>query len=176
MGRLRRALEDLGPVFVKFGQLLSTRRDLLPHDIADELALLQDQVAPFRQSRPSSESRRPSASRLTSVLLNSMPFAAASVAQVHAAQLLDGSDVVVKVLRPGIEQTIKQDLKLLRHAAQLLSRWSRNGRRLRPVEVVAEYDRIIHGELDLQRKPRTPRNCGAISMRATLCMSGGALA
>ena len=152
--RLRRALEDLGPVFVKFGQLLSTRRDLLPHDIADELALLQDQVAPFPAKQAIQRIEAALGKPLNECFaeFDANPLAAASVAQVHAAQLLDGSDVVVKVLRPGIEQTIRQDLKLLRHAAQLLSKWSRNGRRLRPVEVVAEYDRIIHGELDLQRE------------------------
>jgi len=138
--RLRRALEDLGPVFVKFGQLLSTRRDLLPHDIADELALLQDQVAPFPAKQAIQRIEAALGKPLNECFaeFDANPLAAASVAQVHAAQLLDGSDVVVKVLRPGIEQTIRQDLKLLRHAAQLLSRWSRNGRRLRPVEVVAE--------------------------------------
>ncbi|MGI9314847.1 MAG: ubiquinone biosynthesis regulatory protein kinase UbiB [Luminiphilus sp.] len=152
--RLRRALEELGPVFVKFGQLLSTRRDLLPHDIADELALLQDQVAPF----PAKEAIQRIESALGKPLsecfaeFDANPLAAASVAQVHGARLPDGSDVVVKVLRPGIEKTIDQDLRLLRHVAQLLARWSRNGRRLKPVEVVDEYDRIIHGELDLQRE------------------------
>ena len=152
--RLRRALEDLGPVFVKFGQLLSTRRDLLPHDIADELALLQDQVAPF----PAKEAIQRIEGALGKPLsecfaeFDANPLAAASVAQVHGARLPDGSDVVVKVLRPGIEKTIDQDLRLLRHVARLLARWSRSGRRLKPVEVVAEYDRIIHGELDLQRE------------------------
>ena len=135
--RLRRALEDLGPVFVKFGQLLSTRRDLLPHDIADELALLQDQVAPF----PAKQAIQRIESALGKPLsecfaeFDANPLAAASVAQVHGARLPDGSDVVVKVLRPGIEKTIDQDLRLLRHVAQLLARWSRSGRRLKPVDV-----------------------------------------
>ena len=119
--RLRRALEDLGPVFVKFGQLLSTRRDLLPHDIADELALLQDQVAPF----PAKEAIQRIECALGKPLndcfaeFDANPLAAASVAQVHGARLPDGSDVVVKVLRPGIEKTIDQDLRLLRHVARL---------------------------------------------------------
>ena len=152
--RLRRALEDLGPVFIKFGQLLSTRRDLLPHDIADELALLQDQVAPFPAKEAIQRIERALGKPLNDCFaeFDANPLAAASVAQVHAAQLPDGSNVVVKVLRPGIEKTIDHDLRLLKHAARLLSRWSRTGRRLRPVEVVAEYDRIIHGELDLQRE------------------------
>ena len=152
--RLRRALEDLGPVFIKFGQLLSTRRDLLPHDIADELALLRDQVAPFPAKEAIQRIEQALGKPLSECFseFDANPLAAASVAQVHSAQLTDGRDVVVKVLRPGIEKTIDQDLKLLKHAARLLAGWSRSGRRLRPVEVVNEYDRIIHGELDLQRE------------------------
>lgn len=152
--RLRRALEDLGPVFVKFGQLLSTRRDLLPLDIADELALLQDQVAPFPANEAIQRIEQALGSPLNDCFaeFDANPLAAASVAQVHGARLADGSDVVVKVLRPGIERTIAQDLKILRHVATLLARWTRSGRRLRPVEVVEEYERIIHGELDLQRE------------------------
>ena len=152
--RLRRALEDLGPIFIKFGQLLSTRRDLLPHDIAGELALLQDQVAAFPAKEAIQRIERALGKPLNDCFaeFDANPLAAASVAQVHAARLLDGGDVVVKVLRPGIEKIIDKDLRLLKHAARLLSRWSHSGRRLRPVEVVAEYDRIIHGELDLQRE------------------------
>ncbi len=151
--RLRRAMEDLGPVFVKFGQLLSTRRDLLPLDIADELALLQDQVPPFPAKEAIQRIEQALGRPLNECFaeFDANPLAAASVAQVHGARLPDGSDVVVKVLRPGIEQVIDQDIKILRHVARMLARWSRSGRRLRPVEVVEEYDRIIHGELDLQR-------------------------
>ena len=144
----------MGPVFVKFGQLLSTRRDLLPLDIADELALLQDQVAPFPANEAIQRIEQALGSPLNDCFaeFDANPLAAASVAQVHGARLADGSDVVVKVLRPGIERTIAQDLKILRHVATLLARWTRSGRRLRPVEVVEEYERIIHGELDLQRE------------------------
>ena len=142
------------PVFVKFGQLLSTRRDLLPHDIADELACCRTRSRPFRPKKPFSVLSSALGKPLSECFaeFDANPLAAASVAQVHGARLPDGSDVVVKVLRPGIEKTIDQDLRLLRHVAQLLARWSRNGRRLKPVEVVDEYDRIIHGELDLQRE------------------------
>ncbi|MDG2460677.1 MAG: ubiquinone biosynthesis regulatory protein kinase UbiB [Luminiphilus sp.] len=151
--RLRRAMEDLGPVFIKFGQLLSTRRDLLPLDIADELAKLQDQVPPF----PAKEAIQRIETALGRDLnecfaeFEANPLAAASVAQVHGARLPDGSDVVVKVLRPGIERVIDQDLKILRHVAKVLARWS-SFSRLKPVEVVKEYDRIIRAELDLRRE------------------------
>ena len=152
--RLRRALEDLGPVFIKFGQLLSTRRDLLPPDIADELALLQDQVPPFSTKQAIAHIETALGMSLTDCFaeFDANPLAAASVAQVHSATLPDGREVVVKVLRPGIKSVIRDDLKLLRRIARVLGRLSRDGRRLRPVEVVAEYDRIIHGELDLRRE------------------------
>ena len=152
--RLRCAMEDLGPVFIKFGQLLSTRRDLLPLDIADELALLQDQVPPFPAKEAIHRIEQALGRPLNDCFaeFDANPLAAASVAQVHGARLHDGSDVVVKVLRPGIEQIIDQDIKILRHVARMLASWSRSGRRLRPVEVVDEYNRIIHGELDLQRE------------------------
>ena len=149
--RLRQALEALGPIFVKFGQVLSTRRDLLPEDIADELAKLQDQVPPF----PADEAVRVIEASLKQPLkelfssFGHEPVASASVAQVHAATLHDGRRVAVKVLRPGILPVIESDLALLRVLAQWLERLSADGRRLRPREVVAEFDKYLHDELDL---------------------------
>ncbi len=152
--RIRRALEELGPIFVKFGQILSTRRDLLPDDIAEELARLQDRVPAF----PGSQARRivekaygtPLASAFLS--FDEQPLASASIAQVHAAQLFDGRDVVVKVVRPGIERAIRRDVALLYTVAGLAERYWRDGPRLRPREVVAEYERTILDELDLLRE------------------------
>ncbi|EMP55155.1 ubiquinone biosynthesis protein UbiB [Marinobacter santoriniensis NKSG1] len=152
--RLRLALEELGPVFVKFGQILSTRRDLLPDDMAESLKHLQDRVPPF----PSDTARQiieTSLGRPVSELFSEFtadPMASASVAQVHAATLPDGQKVVVKVLRPGIERVIHQDLALMYFMARLLERYWSEGKRLHPVEVVADYDSTIHDELDLQRE------------------------
>ena len=151
---LRRALEELGPVFVKFGQIISTRRDLLPNDIADQLALLQDQVAPF----PSGQAKRIVECSLGQPIdklfahFSSQPLASASVAQVHSATLLDGEQVVVKILRPGIEATIRRDLSLMYWLAKLLMRYWSDGPRLRPVEVVNEFEKNIFDELDLVRE------------------------
>ncbi|HET8848711.1 MAG TPA: ubiquinone biosynthesis regulatory protein kinase UbiB, partial [Marinobacter sp.] len=152
--RLRLALEELGPVFVKFGQILSTRRDLLPDDMADSLKHLQDRVPPF----PSDQARAIIESSLgapVSELFTEFspdPMASASVAQVHAATLPNGQNVVVKVLRPGIERVIRQDLALMYLMAGLLEKYWSEGKRLHPVEVVADYDATIHDELDLQRE------------------------
>jgi len=149
--RIRLALEELGPVFVKLGQVLSTRRDLLPDDIGDELTLLQDKVRPF----PSAQARELIEAELNeriSVLFHSFedtPIASASIAQVHGAVLHDGSDVVVKVLRPGIRETIERDVSLMFILADMAAAVLQDGKRLRPREVVAEYERTIHGELDL---------------------------
>lgn len=149
--RLRLALESLGPVFIKFGQILSTRRDLLPPDFADELANLQDRVPPF----PGAEARALVQAALGEPLQNvfarfdEAPLASASVAQVHAAELVDGTPVVVKVLRPDIESVIRQDLELLRTMARLVERISADGRRLHPVTVVEDYERTIMNELNL---------------------------
>jgi ubiquinone biosynthesis protein len=152
--RLRRALEDLGPIFIKFGQMLSTRRDLLPTDIADELALLQDRVPPFASDRVVATIERVFARPLDQVFrtFDLTPVASASVAQVHFAELPDGTPVAVKVLRPNIADVIEHDLALMHTAAALVERAWREGRRLRPKEVVAEFDRTIHDELDLTRE------------------------
>ncbi|MFC4260596.1 ubiquinone biosynthesis regulatory protein kinase UbiB [Marinobacter lacisalsi] len=152
--RLRLALEELGPVFVKFGQILSTRRDLLPDDMAESLRRLQDNVPPF-----SSDTARAiveeSLGRPVDELFAEFgrdPMASASVAQVHAATMPDGHRVVVKVIRPGIERVISQDLALMYLMARLLEKYWSEGRRLRPVDVVEDYEHTIHDELDLQRE------------------------
>lgn len=149
--RLRLALEELGPIFVKFGQMLSTRRDLLPDDIADELQKLQDQVPPF-----SGEQARQIVEKSLGQTLDELftefeitPMASASVAQVHSATLEGGEEVVVKVIRPGIHQTIGNDLNLLYTLAYLMEKYSQDGKRLRPVDVVSDYKRTIFNELDL---------------------------
>ncbi len=152
--RLREALEELGPVFVKFGQVLSTRPDLLPEDIAEELAKLQDQVPPFAGDQAVAIIERALCGKLADWFseFNREPIASASVAQVHIARLHDGAEVAVKVLRPGIEPVIERDLRLLYALARLALRYSPDARRLRPLEVVDEYSRTIHGELDLMRE------------------------
>ncbi len=152
--RLRRALQDLGPVYVKFGQMLSTRRDLLPDDIANELALLQDRVPPFSSDQAREIVEQSLGSSVDELFLkfNTEPLAAASIAQVHEATLPDGEEVVVKVLRPDIEQIIARDLSLMHMLAALVSWFSRDGKRLRPREVVIEYEKTIYDELDMQRE------------------------
>ena len=152
--RIRRALEDLGPLYVKFGQILSTRRDLLPDDIAEELAKLQDEVPPFPgdQARGIVEAALGRPVGEIFARFEEQPLASASIAQVHAARLEDGREVVVKVLRPGIEKTIRRDVDLLFTVARLAQRYSTEARRLRPVEVVQEYEKTIFDELDLMRE------------------------
>jgi ubiquinone biosynthesis protein len=152
--RLRLALEDLGPIFIKFGQMLSTRRDLLPEDIADELARLQDDVPPFppEQAQQIIESSLKAPVAELFAEFDPQPLASASVAQVHTATLHSGERVVVKVIRPGIEPVIRQDIALMYLLARLLRRFSADGRRLRPVEVVGDYEVTILDELDLQRE------------------------
>jgi ubiquinone biosynthesis protein len=152
--RLRRALEELGPVFIKFGQLLSTRRDLLPADIADELARLQDKVPAFDEQLAADiiEAALGKPVETLFACFEALPIASASVAQVHGATLHSGEEVVVKVLRPEIEPVIRQDLALLYTLARLVQRYLPDGRRLRPLEVVADYELTILDELDLRRE------------------------
>jgi ubiquinone biosynthesis protein len=149
--RLRLALEALGPIFVKFGQMLSTRRDLIPTDIADELAKLQDQVPPFAYTEIEKSIEQAFNLPLKQVFLDfeQTAIASASVAQVHFAHLLDGTPVAVKVLRPGIASVINKDLMILDTAAWLLQLLSAEGKRLKPREVVAEFATHTHSELDL---------------------------
>jgi len=152
--RLREAFERLGPIFVKFGQVLSTRRDLLPPDIADELAKLQDQVPPFDPALAVAEIER-SLGRPVGELfatIERQPVASASIAQVHLATLKDGREVAVKVLRPRVEQEVAKDLALLQTAAALVERLSAEARRLKPRQVVAEFEHHLGEELDLMRE------------------------
>jgi len=152
--KLRLALEELGPIFIKFGQALSTRRDLLPRDIADELAKLQDRVPPFSGAAARAQVER-ELGQPTGELFGSFdesPLAAASIAQVHAATLKDGREVVVKVLRPGMRQLIERDLEVLYALAGLAERYWPESKRLRPREVVEEYEKTILDELDLMRE------------------------
>jgi ubiquinone biosynthesis protein len=152
--RLRLALEELGPIFVKFGQAVSTRRDLLPPDIATELAKLQDRVPPFpgAVAREIIERAHGKAVTETFSAFDEAPLAAASIAQVHTANLHDGTEVVVKVLRPGMSEVIKRDLEVLYALAGLAQRYWSESRRLRPLEIVAEYEKTILDELDLMRE------------------------
>ena len=156
--RLREALEQLGPIFVKFGQVLSTRRDLLPLDIADELALLQDRVPPFPAEVAIATIERAFRKPVVELFTHfeREPVASASIAQVHFATLIDGQgrerEVAVKVLRPGMLKVIEQDLQLIRMMAGWIERLSADGKRLKPREVVGEFDKYLHDELDLVRE------------------------
>ncbi|MEE8058355.1 MAG: ubiquinone biosynthesis regulatory protein kinase UbiB [Pseudomonadales bacterium] len=152
--RLRLSLEALGPVFIKFGQMLSTRRDLIPEDIVTELAKLQDQVPPFSSQQAIEIIEGALGKSVDELFANftTEPIASASVAQIHAATLHSGEDVVVKVIRPSIEKVIRQDIKLLLSITQLIEKYLPDGRRLRPVEVVNDYQHTILDELDLQRE------------------------
>jgi ubiquinone biosynthesis protein len=152
--RLRRALEELGPVFIKFGQMLSTRRDLLPDDIADELARLQDNVAPFPDAQSVAIVEAALGKPVSELFASfeSTPMASASVAQVHCATLHSGEQVVVKVVRPDIEAVIREDIALMYTLARLAAKYHPYGRRLRPVEVVADYELVILDELDMGRE------------------------
>jgi len=152
--RLVAALEDLGPIFVKFGQMLSTRRDLLPPDLAEELSALQDRVRPF----PAEIARQRIEAALGASVtehfarFEAEPLASASIAQVHAATLDDGQEVIVKITRPGIHRRIRSDLEILYAVARLAERYWSEGPRLHPVAVVSEFDKTLMNELDLQRE------------------------
>ncbi len=152
--RLRLALNEMGPIYVKFGQIISTRRDLVAPDIADELALLQDQVPPF----PGTEAQaivEEALNRPVSELFGSFdlePLASASIAQVHAATLPEGREVVVKVVRPGINRLIRRDIDLLMAIAQLAEKYWESGSRIKPTEFVREFETFIFDELDMTRE------------------------
>jgi len=152
--RLRCALEELGPIFVKFGQVLSTRRDLMPMDIADELARLQDRVPPFDSDLAIAQIVKSLGAHPDQLFASfeRTPVASASIAQVHFATLKNGREVAVKVLRPGMKKSIDQDVALMHVAAGLLEFLWSDGKRLKPKEVVAEFDKYLHDELDLMRE------------------------
>jgi ubiquinone biosynthesis protein len=152
--RLRLALEELGPIFVKFGQVLSTRPDLMPPDIVAELSLLQDRVPPFPSEQAIAQITRSLGAHPDELFatFEHTPVASASIAQVHFATLKNGKQVAVKVLRPGMNTTIGEDLALMQTAAGLIERVWPDSRRLKPREVVAEFDKYLHDELDLMRE------------------------
>ncbi|MES2900090.1 MAG: ubiquinone biosynthesis regulatory protein kinase UbiB [Pseudomonadota bacterium] len=152
--RLRMALEELGPIFVKFGQVLSTRRDLMPPDIADELARLQDRVPPFSSELAIAQIKRSLRAHPDDLFASfeRTPVASASIAQVHFAVLKNGKDVAVKVLRPGMKKLIDEDMALMHIAASLIGSIWADSKRLKPKEVVAEFDKYLHDELDLMRE------------------------
>lgn len=152
--RLRLALIELGPIFVKFGQAVSTRRDLLPADVADELAMLQDKVPPFpaQEAIAIIDAAYEQSVHEVFARFDEAPLAAASIAQVHSAALQDGTEVIVKVLRPGVRELIDRDLEVLFALAGLADKYWDEGKRLRPLEVVAEYEKTVIDELDLMRE------------------------
>ena len=152
--RLREALESLGPIFVKFGQVMSTRRDLLPPDIADELTRLQDRVPPFASALAVSMIEKSFGRPLAQIFasFDHTPIASASIAQVHFAVLPNGREVAVKVLRPNMKLAIEKDLALMHMMAGWVEGSSADGKRLKPREVIAEFDKYLHDELDLLRE------------------------
>jgi ubiquinone biosynthesis protein len=152
--RIRLALQELGPIFVKFGQAVSTRRDLLPTDVADELAMLQDRVPAFPADQAVTILEEIYDKPVDEVFsrFDREPFAAASIAQVHTAALPDGTEVIVKLLRPGVRQLIERDLDVMYALAGLADKYWEHGKRLRPLELVAEYEKTIFDELDLTRE------------------------
>ncbi len=152
--RIRLALEELGPIFVKFGQAVSTRRDLLPREVADELAKLQDRVPPFPAKEAVAILDEAYGQSVDEVFarFDFEPFAAASIAQVHTAALDDGTEVIVKLLRPGVREQIQRDLDVMFVVAGLADRYWENSKRLRPLELVGEYEKTVIDELDLMRE------------------------
>ena len=152
--RLRLALQELGPVYVKFGQILSTRRDLLPHDIAEELALLQDRVPPFpgEEARDIIEAALGEPVAEVFAAFDTTPLASASIAQVHPATLHDGRKAVVKVVRPGISKQLRKDIDLLKAIAQMAEKILQAGARIQPLKVVQEFETVVFDELDMQRE------------------------
>jgi ubiquinone biosynthesis protein len=152
--RVRLALEELGPIFVKFGQILSTRRDLLPEDYADELAKLQDNVPPFPGEQARKIIEKAFSKNINEIFLefDETPLASASIAQVHSATLMDGRQMIVKVVRPGIEKIIKRDLGLMHVLAAKAETYWEDARKLKPTNVVAEFEKTLLGELDLMRE------------------------
>lgn len=164
--RLRLALEKLGPIFVKFGQMLSTRRDLLPQEVADELAKLQDQVPPFDYIAVQTSIEAAFGAPIHSIfpVFEQTPVASASVAQVHFAELANGKEVAVKVLRPNIDKIIYQDVALLKSLAWLLQAVSSEGKRLKPQEIVSEFARHTEHELDLTLEAA---NCSQLARNFT---------
>ena len=152
--RMRLMLDELGPIYVKLGQILSTRRDLIPEDIADEFAKLQDNVAPFPGEIARKIIEDAYGCNISDVFLkfNEVPLASASVAQVHSATLKDGRDFIIKVIRPGIEKLIRKDLDLLQSLAEKAERYNKNAKSLKFTGVVKEFEKTIFNELDLQRE------------------------
>jgi ubiquinone biosynthesis protein len=152
--RLRMALEELGPIFVKFGQVLSTRRDLMPPDMADDLAMLQDRVPPFDSDLAIAQITKSLGAHPDQLFASFErdPVASASIAQVHFAVLKNGKEVAVKVLRPGMKKSIDEDVALMHIAAGWIERLWAEGKRLKPREVVGEFDKYLHDELDLMRE------------------------
>ncbi|NVD72176.1 ubiquinone biosynthesis regulatory protein kinase UbiB [Duganella sp. BJB1802] len=152
--RLRMALEELGPIFVKFGQVLSTRRDLIPADLVEELSRLQDRVPPFDSDLAIAQIRKSLGAHPDQLFASfeRTPVASASIAQVHFATLKDGKQVAVKVLRPGMKKSIDEDVALMHIAAEWIGRIWSDSKRLKPREVVAEFDKYLHDELDLMRE------------------------
>jgi len=152
--RIREALQELGPIYVKFGQSVSTRQDILPDDVGEELAMLQDRMPPFAAAEALAQIKSIYGAPADEVFaeFDAEALAAASIAQVHVARLHSGEEVVVKLLRPGVREQIERDLEVLYALARLVRRYWKDARRLRPVEVVAEYEKTILNELDLMRE------------------------